>query len=86
VAIFGIMLVLLGVLLTGIKRLGDLGMARRREAALEQQIEASQAEIQRLKQRNQRLRGDPTLLERLAREDLGLAAPEDLVVVIPEGH
>jgi cell division protein FtsB len=62
----------------------DLEAARSRERMLTAKIAASRAESERLKVRIDRLRHDPGMLERLAREDLGLVRPGDMIVELPE--
>jgi cell division protein FtsB len=62
----------------------DLEAARSRERMLTSQIAATRASSERLKVRIDRLRHDPGMLERLAREDLGLVRPSDMIVELPE--
>jgi cell division protein FtsB len=54
----------------------DLATARGRIAALRQEVGA-------LEEQARRLRDDPIAQERAIREDLGLALPGDVVVVLP---
>jgi cell division protein FtsB len=61
----------------------DLAAARAREALLEQRIAATEERVAALRQRIQRLRDDPLTLERLAREELGMVRPGDVVIVLP---
>jgi len=63
----------------------DLDRARDREAELEAKVEATQQRVDALDRRIQRLRDDPQLLERLAREELGLVEDGDVVFVLPDG-
>jgi cell division protein FtsB len=74
------------VLLTvaGLKSYRDLETARQREHLLERRIEESRQQIERLRVRIDRLRGDPGLLERLARENLGMVRPGDVVIELPQ--
>jgi cell division protein FtsB len=51
---------------------------------LEQQIAETQQRIERLRDRIERIKNDPVTLERLAREDLGLVKPGDVVIVLPD--
>ncbi len=67
----------------GLKSYRDLTGERARERQLETQIETTRAGIDHLRNRIDRLRGDPAMLERLAREDLGLVRPQDLVIELP---
>lgn len=68
----------------GIKSHQDLASARAREAQLQLSIAATDASVRDLRRRIERLREDPVLLERLARQDLGWIKPGDVVVVFPE--
>jgi len=71
--------VLLFVALLGIaawKGSRDLASAREREHLLETRIEDTQGRIDRL-------RSDPGTLERLAREDLGMVRPGDVIIELP---
>ena len=74
---------LLLVAVAGLRSWRDLEAARQREAELEARIEATRAEIAAWQQRLRRLEEDPVLLERLAREELWMARPEDVVIVLP---
>jgi cell division protein FtsB len=62
----------------------DLQAARSRERLLTGKIAATVAESERLRVRIDRLRHDPGMLERLAREDLGMARPGDVIIELPE--
>lgn len=78
--------VLLFVALLGIaawKGSRDLAAARERERLLETRIEDTQGRIDELRGRIDRLRSDPGTLERLAREDLGMVRPGDVIVELP---
>lgn len=70
--------------MAGMKSWRDLEAARQRRHLLESRIEQSQAEIARLRSRIERLHGDPGALERLAREDLGMVRPGDVVIELPQ--
>jgi cell division protein FtsB len=61
----------------------DLEAARARERLLRTQIAATRASSEHLRVRIERLRHDPGMLERLAREDLGMVRPQDVVVELP---
>ncbi len=61
----------------------DLERAKEREQALRAQVQATEANIEALRTRIQNLKDDPATLERLAREELGLVHPGDVVVVLP---
>ena len=68
----------------GVKSHQDLSAARSREAELRRRIATTEASVQELRRRIERLRDDPVLLERIAREDLGWVRSGDVVVVFPE--
>ncbi len=74
-------LLLLGV--AGVRSWRDLAAARAREAALVRDIEEAEERIARLHARIERLKTDPSTLERLAREELGMVLPGDVVIVLP---
>jgi cell division protein FtsB len=67
----------------GLRSYRDLEAARRREALLEQKIASTEAHVAVLRRRIERLRDDPVTLERLAREELGMVRPGDVVIVLP---
>ncbi|HVR99290.1 MAG TPA: septum formation initiator family protein [Thermoanaerobaculia bacterium] len=75
-------LVLLG--LASLKSWRDLEAARGRERRLETEIHETEVRIEQLQGRIARLRSDPGSLERLAREDLGMVRPGDVVIVLPD--
>jgi cell division protein FtsB len=62
----------------------DLQAARAHESMLKAKIAATRAESERLQVRIDRLRHDPGMLERLAREDLGMVHPRDVVIELPD--
>jgi cell division protein FtsB len=74
-------LTVLGI--AGVKSSHDLEAARQRKLLMETRIQAAESEISRLQNRIERLRSDPGLLERLAREDLGMVRPGDVVIELP---
>jgi cell division protein FtsB len=77
--------VLLGLLgAAGLKSRQDLLAARSREADLVARVTDTEARIAALKRRIVRLKDDPVLLETIAREELGLVRPGDVVVLYPE--
>jgi cell division protein FtsB len=69
--------------MAGVKSYRDLEAARQRKHLLETQIQGTEAEIGRLRSRIDRLRSDRGTLERLAREDLGMVKPGDVVIELP---
>lgn len=72
--------------LAGLKSWRDLEAARERERTLETRITETRARSDRLRARIERLRTDPGTLERLAREDLGMVRPGDVVIELPAGE
>jgi cell division protein FtsB len=67
----------------GVKSYRDLEAARRHKDLLESRIQGTETEIARLRGKIERLRSDPGTLERLAREDLGMVRPGDVVIELP---
>ncbi|HEX5760155.1 MAG TPA: septum formation initiator family protein [Thermoanaerobaculia bacterium] len=67
----------------GVRSWQDLAEARARAAGLEQEIAEAEGRIGQLEGRIERLKSDPSTLERLAREELGLVRPGDVVIVLP---
>jgi cell division protein FtsB len=61
----------------------DLAEQRAHEAELAAAIAKTETKVRQLEERNRRLEKDAVTLERLARQELGLVKPEDLVVVFP---
>jgi cell division protein FtsB len=61
----------------------DLVSARDREKLLKASIHDTKQRIERLHGRIRQLRGDHDTLERMAREELGLVRPGDVVIVLP---
>lgn len=66
------------------KGYGDLRLGRSREAQLQGEIETSEARIKALEDKVVRLREDPAMLEQFAREELLMARPGEVVIVLPE--
>jgi cell division protein FtsB len=71
--------------MAALKSSRDLEAARAHERSLRTRIAATQAESARLRVRIDRLRHDPSMLEKLAREDLGMVRPTDVVIELPDG-
>lgn len=78
-----VLLVLALLAIAGLKSSRDLEAARARERLLEKRIAETRAESERLRVRIDRLRNDPGMLERLAREDLGMVRPGDVIIELP---
>lgn len=69
--------------MAGVKSYRDLEAARQHKHLLETRIQGTETEIARLRSKIERLRSDPGTLERLAREDLGMVRPGDVVIELP---
>lgn len=67
----------------GLKSWRDLQAARAREATILERIRVTEASVDRLKHRIDRLGHDGVTLERAAREELGMVKPGDVVIVLP---
>jgi cell division protein FtsB len=80
-AAVGLFVALLGI--ASLKSYRDLESARTRERLLETRIEETTSRIEHLRVRIARLRTDPGTLERLAREDLGMVRPGDVIIELP---
>jgi len=76
--------VLVLLLTAGAKGCRDLEVVHEREALLEGRIVRTEAEVARLERRLDLLRDDPMTLELLAREELGMVRPGDVVIVLPD--
>lgn len=82
--LWGVLLGSAALSLAAVKSYGDLRAARGREQALSQRIDRTHEKIGELSDRIRRLRDDPTELERLARQELGLVKPGDVVILLPQ--
>jgi cell division protein FtsB len=78
-----VLLVLALLAIAALKSWRDLDAARGRERSLKARISATRAESERLRVRIDRLRHDPGMLERLAREDMGMVRPGDVIIELP---
>lgn len=81
--LWAVLLGSVGLSLAAVKSYGDLRTARSRERELSDNIEKTRGDIDELSDRIHRLRHDPTELERLARQELGLVRPGDVVIILP---
>ena len=79
-----VVFVLILLSISGVKSWNDLSAAREREAGLVQEIAESEARIESYEEKIERMKDDPLMLERLAREDLGLVRPDDVVILVPD--
>lgn len=75
---------LLALAAAGLKSWRDHEAAIERERAIATEIAASEARIAALERKIERLQRDPATLDRMAREELGLVRPEEVVIVLPE--
>ena len=84
--VLGVTVLLLFALLAmaALKSSRDLEAARARERSLKAQIAETKGQSERLAVRIERLRHDPGMLEKLAREDLGMVRPTDVVIELPD--
>lgn len=82
ILIFASVALVLFLLVAGFRGYRDLTLAKAREAQLEEAIGRTDEEIGRLERRVDRLQNDPVMLERLAREELGMVRPGEVVVLL----
>jgi cell division protein FtsB len=66
------------------KSYSDLRLGRSRAAQLRSEIALGDSRIEALEERVRRLKEDPAMLEQLAREEMLMARPGDVVIVLPE--
>jgi cell division protein FtsB len=71
--------------IAALKSYRDLASERAHQHLLERQIQETVARSEWLRLRIDRLHHDPGMLERLAREDLGMVRPGDVIIELPEG-
>jgi cell division protein FtsB len=81
-----VLLVLALLAIASLKSSRDLEAARDRERLLQGRIAETRARSERLRVRIDRLRHDPGMLERLAREDLGMVRAGDVIIELPGPH
>ena len=70
----------------GLKSHRDLTAVHGRERTLLAEIAGTEQRIAELRRRIESLKNDPVMLDRVAREELGLVRPEDVVIVLPAPH
>jgi cell division protein FtsB len=78
-----VLLVLAFLAIAALKSSRDLEAAHARERLLQTRIAETRVRSERLRVRIERLRHDPGMLERLAREDLGMVRPRDVIIELP---
>jgi cell division protein FtsB len=76
-------LALLALAVAGLKGWRDYQGAQAHERRLEGEISDAQGRIHALESRIDRLQHDPATLDQVAREELGLVRPDEVVVVLP---
>jgi cell division protein FtsB len=76
--------VLLADALVGERGLVATSRARRVSGELSERVEQMRRENRRLRTEAQRLREDPVAIESLAREELGLIRPGEVLVVVKD--
>lgn len=86
VTVAAVLFLVLLLAVAGARSWQDLERARDRRAQLEAEVEDTEIRIDALERRIQRLRHDPLLLERLAREELNLVHDGEVVFVLPEAN
>lgn len=77
-------MLLIGVAVAAGRSYRDLTAYRARVAALSEQIEATERRSVLLEAQIERLKSDPVTWQWLARNELGLVAPGEILVVLPE--
>ena len=79
----GVVVFLILLSVGGLKSYRDLEAARARQKQLETRLHEERQGIERLRDRIERLHSDPATLERLARENLGMVRPGDVLIELP---
>ena len=75
-------LLVLTLFVAGLRSYRDLAVQRARQAELVERISDTEVRIRQLETEIELLRTDPGTLERVAREDLGMARPGDIVIKV----
>jgi cell division protein FtsB len=73
-------ILVLALFVAGLRSYRDLSVQRARQAALVERIADTKVRIEQLEQQIELLKTDPGTLERVAREDLGMTRPGDIVI------
>ncbi len=79
-----IVCLVLGLSFAGAQSFRDLSSARARADELEREIGETQHAVEELSRTIEDLRTSSETIERLAREDLGLVRPDEIVIVLPD--
>ena len=74
---------LLVVAVAGVKGWADLRSSQARVDALAAEVREADQSVRRLKKRIHLLQSNSELLERVAREELGVVQPDEVVVILP---
>jgi cell division protein FtsB len=82
----GVALTVLAIGFVSARSYRDLADSRARVARLEAEIERRKGAIESLELRIEGLRDDPYTLERLARQELGMARSGEIIVVLPQSE
>lgn len=72
----------LTLFVAGLRSYRDLAVQRARQAELVERITDAKVRIKQLETEIELLRTDPGTLERVAREDLGMVRPGDIVIKV----
>jgi len=78
----GVLVLVLAV--AGVKSWADLRVSQSRATELRQRVNEKESSVQRLEKRIHLLRSNSELLERVAREELGVVRPDEIIVILPE--
>lgn len=73
-------ILLIALLVAGLRSYRDLARQRIQESTLLRKIAETELRIERLESQIELLRSDPGTLEKVAREDLGMVRPGDIVL------
>jgi cell division protein FtsB len=73
----------LGLSVAALRSYRDLSMQRDRERQLTERVQETRERVEVEERRLRRLADDPQMLERLAREELGMVRPDEVVFVFP---
>ncbi len=76
--------VVLVVAVAGVKSWSDLRMSQITADRLGQELARVDQSVGRLQQRIHLLQSNSELLERVAREELGVVRPDEIVIILPE--
>ena len=74
------MILLIALFVSGLRSYRDLSRQQVQESVLLRKIAEAEERIEELELRIELLRSDPGTLERVAREDLGMVRPGDIVL------